>query len=202
MDKAQAAIAIIEKALPSVPFDGWSMATLQNAAVAAGYKRTDVIRIFPGGAIDAVDAFIQQGDARLLETLQGYNLETMKIRERVATAVRLRISGDETHREAVRKATALEAMPFNAHRALRNLYQTVDTIWYAIGDTSTDFNFYTKRMMLAAVYASTLLYWLDDKSPGFTATWEFLDRRIENVMTIEKAKYSFKQRMKKSAPSE
>lgn len=192
MDKQKAALDIITHALPLVPFEGWNQQTLQQAAVAAGYKKTDIIRIFPGGTMDAVDAFIVQGDATMLAALKSYHLETMKIRERVTTAVRLRISADENHREAIRKALALQAMPFNFHRGLRNLYRTVDAIWYAIGDTSTDFNFYTKRMTLAAVYSSTLLFWLDDKTPGSAATWDFLARRIEDVMTFEKTKHKIR----------
>ena len=54
----------------------------------------------------------------------------------------------------------------------------------AAGDRSTDFNFYTKRGLLAGVYAATTLYWLDDRSPGFEATQAFLDRRLADVMAI------------------
>src|SRR5262249_38973907 len=112
MDKAHVASLIIEKALPLVPFDGWNMATLQHAAALAGYKKTDAIRVFPGGTLDAVDAFIKHGDDTMVEAMKTYHLDTMKIRERVATAVRLRITADEHHREAVRKAAALHALPF------------------------------------------------------------------------------------------
>jgi ubiquinone biosynthesis protein COQ9 len=88
----------------------------------------------------------------------------------------------------VRRALALLSLPFNAGLALKLLYKTVDAMWYAAGDTSTDFNFYTKRATLAGVYSSTLLYWLADRSPGSEATWDFLDRRIDDVMKIEKLK--------------
>ncbi len=192
MDKHKAAGEIIAQALPLVPFEGWTQATLQKAARAAGYKASDVIRVFPGGAIDAVDRYSAIADAQMLETLKQYSLTTMKIRERIATAVRARLDACEPGREAVRKAVAMHAMPFYAHRGLRNLYRTVDDIWYACGDTSTDFNFYTKRLMLAAVYSSTLLIWLDDNSPGKAVTWEFLDRRIEDVMKIEGAKHKLR----------
>ncbi len=83
---------------------------------------------------------------------------------------------------------ALLALPFHAPLGVKLLYRTIDAMWYAAGDTSTDFNFYTKRVTLAAVYSSTLLYWLNDRSPGSEATWAFLDRRIDNVMAFEKLK--------------
>lgn len=192
MDKQKVALEILEKALPLVPFDGWNQQTLGKAALAAGYKKTDVIRIFPGGAMDAIDAFLTQSDKDMAATLSTYHLDTMKIRERIASAIQIKLNGFAPHREALRRAVSLQAMPFYYHRALRSLYHSVDSIWYAIGDTSSDFNFYTKRLMLAGVYSATLLYWLDDHSPGFENTWAFLDRRIANVMAIEKTKHQFR----------
>ncbi len=188
MNKSQAAADILVHALPLVPFEGWTAQTLAKAAVAAGYKETDAIRVFPGGAIDAVESFIRATDHAMLEALSGYHLENMKIRERITTAIRLRLELLTPHREAVRRTVALLAMPLYAHRALKSLYDTVDAMWYAAGDISTDFNFYTKRLLLGGVYSATLLYWLDDKSAAQEKIWAFLARRIEDVMKIEKAK--------------
>lgn len=194
MDKQQAAADIIAHALPDIPFDGWNQQVLQQAALSAGYKKTDVIRVFPGGAVEAAEFFLRHYDVAMTQALEGYYLDTLKIRERIATAVRIRLELMEPRREAVRKATALLALPFYTHRSLKLLYETVDAIWYACGDSSTDFNFYTKRLTLAGVYAATLLFWLDDKSPGCTCTWAFLDRRINDVMTIEKVKQRFRKK--------
>ncbi len=188
MDKQKATTEIIEKALPLVPFEGWNTQTLGKAAEEAGYKKTVVVRVFPAGAIDAVDAHSSMVDAQMLEALSHYHLENMKIRERIAAAVRLRLELQTPHREAVRKTVAMHSNPLYAHRGLRALYETVDNIWYAIGDKSTDFNFYTKRLTLAGVYSSTLLVWLNDTSAGQENTWRFLDNRIANVMQFEKAK--------------
>ena len=93
-----------------------------------------------------------------------------------------------------RRALALLALPLNAPLGLKLLYRTVDAMWYAAGDTSADFNFYTKRATLAGVYSSTLLFWLNDRSPGDEATWAFLGRRIDNVMSFEKLKGQFTSR--------
>jgi ubiquinone biosynthesis protein COQ9 len=188
MDKQKAAEEILAQALALVPFEGWTQAVLNQAATRAGYKKTDAIRVFPGGAIEAIDTFIAKADRDMLEAFSQYHLDTMKIRERIATLVRLQLTALTPHRESVRKAVALQALPFYCHRALKNLYRTVDAIWYACSDQSTDFNFYTKRLLLGGVYSATLLYWLDDKTPGSEFTWQFLDRRIADVMKIEKAK--------------
>lgn len=197
MDKDKARADIIKHALPIVPFDGWNIQTLGKAAVAAGYKKTDVVRVFSGGAIDAADEYSRLADQQMLDALASYHLDNMKIRERITKAVRLRIELQAENREAIRRTVAIHSLPFYAHRGLRALYETVDNIWYAIGDNSTDFNFYSKRLTLAAVYSSTLLMWLDDHSPAQQATWEFLDRRIEDVMKIEKLKQHVKSLIKR-----
>ncbi len=184
MDKQKAASDIIAAALPFVAFDGWNQSVLKQVATEAGYKKTDVIRVFPGGAADAVESFVRACDQRMQDDMSRYHLDTMKIRERIALAVRLRIETHAEHREALRKTVAFLSLPLYAVQGLQSLYRTVDAMWYAVGDTSTDFSFYTKRLTLAAVYSSTLLYWLDDKSPGNEATWQFLDRRINDVMAI------------------
>lgn len=188
MDKALAGARIIDAALPIVPFEGWTQRTLQKAAQAAGYKRTDAIRVFPGGALDAIDFYMRQTDRQMIHELGRYHFDTMKIRQRIATGVMAKLEIFAPHREAVRRAVALLSMPFHMGQGMKHLYRTVDEIWHAAGDSSTDFNFYTKRALLAAVYSSTLLIWLDDQNPGFANTRAFLDRRIEDVMRIEKAK--------------
>ena len=192
MDKAQAARDIITATLPHVPFDGWTMRALARGAEDAGYKKTDVIRVFPGGAGEAVDRFFTLGDQAMGEALAHYSLATMKIRARITLAVKLRIEQHSAHKEAVRRAVALHALPFHLHRGLCSLYRTVDAVWFAIGDSSTDFNFYTKRATLAAVYSATLLFWLNDASAESQNTWDYLDRRIENVMQFERLKQKFR----------
>lgn len=197
MDKHKAAEDILREALALAPFEGWNQTMLKNAAEAAGYKRTDAIRVFPGGAIDAVDTYFRLTDLQVAARMQEYNLETMKIRQRITTAVQIKLEIMAPHREAVRRALALQAVPLYAAHALKSLYHTVDTIWHAIGDRSTDFNFYTKRLTLAGVMSATVLFWLEDKSPAYENTLAFLDRRIEDVMRFESLKHQLRQRIKR-----
>lgn len=197
MDKARAAEHIVIHALPIVPFDGWTHATLAQAAQNAGYKRTDAIRVFSGGAIDAVNFYFIYTDTQMHERLSERDLTELKIRDRITLAIRTKLEIMAPHKEAVRRGLALQATPFHLGHGMQNLYGCVDSMWHAIGDESTDFNFYTKRMTLAAVVSATVLYWLDDHSSDYQDTWAFLDRRIENVMMIEKAKYQLRQRFTK-----
>lgn len=191
---------ILEAALPAIVFDGWTMSTLEHAAQKAGLSPIDAKRAFPGGAAEALEFFHAEADAAMLEMLnRDYKLSEMKIRERIATAVMVRLRHLLPHREAVRRATGFYLLPSNRAAGAKALYHTVDTIWHAAGDTSTDYNFYTKRLLLAGVLTSTTRIWLEDKSKNLADTQAFLHRRIENVMQIEKAKGKLRARFSKPA---
>jgi ubiquinone biosynthesis protein COQ9 len=183
-DRDAVRTAIIDATLPHVPFDGWTQGALQHGAADAGYEKVMALRVFPGGPIEAVAFWSQLADRRMLWALEQRDLAAMKVRERIASAIRARLEQSADHREAVRRALGLLAMPLNAGTGPALLWRTVDAIWYAAGDTATDFNYYTKRGLLAGVYSATVLYWLEDRSEGFANTWSFLDRRIADVMRV------------------
>jgi ubiquinone biosynthesis protein COQ9 len=168
-------------------FSGWSRIALRAAAGQAD-AGPDAERLFPGGPVDVLAYLSERADRRTVAGLENAGGMSLRIRERIKLAVRLRIENTVGGKESVRRGLALLALPFNGPLALKLLYRTVDAIWYAAGDTSTDFNFYTKRATLAGVFSSTLLYWLNDRSEGNAATWSFLDRRIDDVMRFEKWK--------------
>jgi ubiquinone biosynthesis protein COQ9 len=169
-------------------FGGWSDTALRSAARQIGAPEDEAERLFPGGPVAVLAWLSERADLRTVEALEAAGAEGLKIRERIRLAVRARIEQAVGGRESVRRGLAMLALPLNAALGLKLLYRTVDAIWYAAGDTSTDFNFYTKRATLAAIYSSTLFYWLNDRSEGSEATWSFLDRRIDNVMRFEKWK--------------
>lgn len=179
---------ILAAALPNVAFDGWTTRVMREAADAAGVAHGEMRLAFPGGIVDLVECFLADGDRRMEEALAGRDLAALKIRERITLAVRTRIEVDADHREAMRRAVTLLALPISGAGGPRSLYRTVDAIWRAAGDTSTDFNFYTKRAILAGVYSAVTITWFGDNSDGYADTWAFLDRRIGDVMQIEKVK--------------
>jgi ubiquinone biosynthesis protein COQ9 len=178
--------ALIEAMLPDVPFDGWSLAALKSAAARAGIDAAEAAALFPGGGADLIAGFSHWADAGMLAALARQDLAAMKVRDRIAAALTARLALLGPHREAVRRALALLALPQHLALGARLLYDTVDAVWYAAGDTATDFNFYTKRGLLAGVHAATTLYWLDDRSPGARETEAFLGRRLADVMAIPK----------------
>ncbi len=175
---------ILEKALPHVAFDGWTLTALIAGARDSGLGPARAELAFPGGGIEAVKHFSEWLDRRMLDVLAKRDLKSMKIRERIAAAVMARLDLALPHREATRRSLAVLAMPQNAPVALGLLYRTVDAMWQAAGDVSTDFNFYTKRGLLAGVLSATTLYWMNDGSDGQADTRAFLDRRISEVMQV------------------
>jgi len=178
------ALAVGENAV----FDGWTKAAVDSAAAQLGIDPDQARLAMPKTQAGMIDLYIQEVDRALEEWFTPERLEGLKIREKIRALVwkRLEIMGPA--REAVRRALAILAMPQNVPLALRISWRSADLMWRIAGDTSTDFNHYTKRMTLGAVYASTLLAWLDDQSEGWTETTAFLDRRIDDVMKFEKWK--------------
>lgn len=187
LDKAR----ILAAALPHVPFDGWSQATLDAAAAESGLPPGLVAALFPRGGVDLALAYHAQGDRQMAERLSATDLSTLRYRDRVALALRTRL--DLADRELVRRGAALFALPAHAADGARALWATADAVWNALGDTSRDVNWYSKRATLSAVHAATVLFWLGDDSVNHSATWEFLDRRLENVMQFEAAKARFRE---------
>lgn len=176
----------IEATLPHVPLDGWTSKALRAGLADAGFDAADLGLLFPGGPVEAIEVWCDLADRRMAEALGQLDLGAMRVRDRVTAAIRIRLEQNAGRKEAAARATALLALPQNAAAAARITARTVDAIWVAIGDRSTDLSWYTKRASLAAIYGATILYWLRDDSPEAEATLRFLDRRIETLMLIPK----------------
>lgn len=180
--------ALIEDVAANAAFDGWGAQAVAVAAQMRGVD-PDLARLaFPGGAVGMIDSWFAHVDAEMARRLPPETLAAMKIRERITALVTTRIAIVTPAKEALRRAVAILAMPQNLPRAARLGWRATDAMWRLAGDTATDFNHYTKRMTLSAVYASTIAVFLDDESEDHEATRAFLGRRIDNVMQFEKVK--------------
>lgn len=179
--------AILDAAEIHVPFDGWSEATLRAAVRDSGVAPGLARALFPRGGVDLALAYHRRGDARMLEKAAAADLDSLRYSQRVAALIRFRLEAVED-KELVRRGSTLFSLPQYASEGARALWGTADRIWTALGDSSRDVNWYTKRATLSAVYGATVLYWLGDDTPGHYATWEFLDRRIDDVLRFEKLK--------------
>jgi ubiquinone biosynthesis protein COQ9 len=187
--------AVLEAALGHAAFDGFNDGLLAKAAAEAGVDDVSCARLFPNGVADLVTLYSETIDQSMEERLAASHVTEARIRDRIRQAIQTRLSLLRPHKEAARRAAAFLSLPPNAPLAAKLLWQSADRMWRGIGDTSTDFNFYTKRTILIGVYSATLVRWFNDQSEGEADTNAFLDRRIEDVMRFEK----FKARLKEEA---
>jgi ubiquinone biosynthesis protein COQ9 len=179
---------VLAAALPIVPFDGWTDRTLSDAVEDAGVDPGDARLAFPRGGVDLALAFHFANDDLLPARLAAEDLSALRYSEKIARAVTLRLEIIQPHKEAVRRAATLFALPIYAADGARAIWHTADTIWTVMGDTSDDVNWYTKRATLSGVYSASVLFWLGDESEDMSATTAFVERRIADVMQIEKVK--------------
>jgi ubiquinone biosynthesis protein COQ9 len=175
---------LLEAALVHVPFDGWSRRSLFTGARDLGVEPSLARRLFPRGGDDLLAQLERWADRQMLARIDADALAAMRIRERISTCVRARLEALAPHREAMRRAVAARLLPSNALAGCTSIWRTVDLMWSLAGDKAEDYNYYSKRSLLAAVWTSTFLFWLDDRSDGFRDSWAFLDRRIGDVMQI------------------
>jgi ubiquinone biosynthesis protein COQ9 len=178
--------AAIDAMLPNVPFDGWTARSLRAGLAAAGMPQDEAAILFPGGATDMIAVFCDLADRRMTEAAA--TLTETKLSARVRAIITLRLTLNRPHKEAIRRAVAVLALPGNARTASAITARTVDAIWHAAGDRSADFSWYTKRALLTAVYGATVLFWLSDRSDDDAATRAFIERRLRGVGRLLRAR--------------
>lgn len=175
---------IVQHMLGFVSSYGWSHDALKRAVVQAGFQEQDAWRAFEGDLDKVLQHFIHMIDRQMLEKLQLIDLASMRVRERIATALMIRLDVLEPYRIALPKVLLYRAHPLRTSQTFQSLFSTVSEIWYAAGDQATDFNYYSKRLLLSGVYTSTFFFWLRDSSTDFAETRAFLNRRIDDVMKL------------------
>ena len=196
LDDYQLRMDLIRAMLTHVPFDGWTWEAMEQGAVDINFEKTKTpsfrIKIFKdlfkNGPIDFIDIFSEIID---LEVKENYNLIELKperVPEKIKKIIMIRLNLCQRYKEAVRSSISLTAIPVNARASLKILYRTCNSIWRIAGDKSTDFSFYTRRISLAAVYTSTLLFWLNDNSNDNVETEFFLERRLKDISKISSLK--------------
>jgi len=175
---------ILEAGLPHVAFDGWDPAAFRQGAQDLGLDPELVAEYFPRGAVSMAMAFSDWADRQMAERYAAEETEALGVTAKVALAVRLRFDVIAPYEEAVRRSLRVMGQPLRAADGLTALHRTSDAVWNLIGDTSVDHNWYTKRMLLGGVISSTTLYWLNDRSPEKEKSWQFLDRRLNDVVKV------------------
>jgi ubiquinone biosynthesis protein COQ9 len=184
IERSEERDSAIRAALAHVPVLGWTRAALEAGLRDLGRDPLEVEWLFPRGAIEAVEAWCDLADREMEAAAAAEDLADLKIPARIRRVVELRLEQAEPHRDAVRRALALQSLPWNVASAMRTVGRTADSMWVAAGDTSADLSWYTRRATLAGVYGATLAFWLQDDEPGFPATRAFLDRRLGDLARI------------------
>jgi len=193
----QARGAILAAALKHVPFDGWTNLCLKKAVTDAGLPDGSEELYFPGGPKELIAYWSKTGDAKALEKINECGLANLRIREKVTECVWLRLSEMQGQEEAARRAISRLALPDALGQGPKQLWDSADMIWCAIGDTSTDGNYYSKRTILSGVIGSSIVSWLADDTEDKSKARAFLEARIENVMQFEKAKFAMRKQREK-----
>ena len=179
---------ILERFLKATPFDRWSESNLKRASKACGFKPDYALVLFPEGIVEFTQYFNDLMNENMAE-----NFDPMvysKVSDKIVHLIELKLDVYAPHKEAIRALYQYNIRPKNICSAQKQLWKTCDQIWYLAGDESTDYNHYTKRIILAAVYSRTLLYWLSDESEDYADTKNFIRRKIKNVGKIGKWKAS------------
>jgi ubiquinone biosynthesis protein COQ9 len=186
---------IIRCMIDFVPTYGWTLSALEKAVVLVGYKKQDALRAFEGEMDKALLHFIHLTNQEMLAQLKEEDLTPLRTHERLAKLIMARLKVLSPYRAALPKILLYQAHPLRHFKTLQRLFEIVSEIWYAAGDRSTDFNYYSKRFLLSAVYTSTFFYWLKDPSPDFDHTQDFLSQRLNNVMQIPVIKKKIKEKL-------
>ena len=186
--------AALDAILPLVPLYSWQGSAIAEGLKDAGMAPEDAEWMFPRGAISAIEAWIDLADRRMEAAGLAADLAGMRTHERVRFLIKARLEAAEPHRDALRAALSLLAMPWNAPIAARSLARSVSAIWYAAGDKSADFSWYTRRATLAGIYSATLAFWLSGRGDGLEAALDFLDRRLADHARFQKGLARFKPR--------
>lgn len=183
LDEIRAALA--GAIASAAAFDGFNDRAIAEAAAQYGID-ADVARLaYPNGARDMIDAWFADIDARMAADLPAEKLATMKIRQRITALVEKRIELVRKDREALRRALSILAIPSNIAFGSKLAWRAADLMWRLAGDTATDYNHYSKRLILSSVYGGTIAVFLNDETADLSETKAFLARRIDQVMRFE-----------------
>ena len=196
IDNTEIKFDLVRAMMPHVPFDGWTWVAMENGAADIGFeqtktenKRINIYKnLFHNGAIDFIEVFSEVIDIEVINNYSDVENKPQRIPEKIKKLILMRFSLCHKYKEAIKSSLSITALPNNSKKSIKMLYRTCNSIWRISGDNATDFSFYTKRISLAAVYSSTLLFWLNDASNDNKNTEQFLDRRLNDISKISKFK--------------
>ncbi|MCE3254588.1 MAG: hypothetical protein K0R25_82 [Rickettsiaceae bacterium] len=177
--------------------DGWNDGALRQACEDAGIDVKLLPLIFENGCIDIADFFVREVDEKMKKEAVAIDFSQMKIRDKIKNLVKLRLKINEEYKPQLANLIHFYRQPKNLRFALTNSYKAADLMWNLAGDNATDFNFYTKRLILAKIYIRVLICFARDESRDNQKTMNLLDQEIEKVMKFGAFKHKLKNNFEK-----
>jgi ubiquinone biosynthesis protein COQ9 len=188
---------ILKNFLDICVLDGWNNDSLGQSIEEAGFGAEDQNLIFPNAIHSLTDFFIEQGNEEFLIKSKKINFSELRVRNKIKELVRLRLLIESDNKNALRALLTI-SKGRRIPALVKNAYKISDLMWSCAGDSSTDFNFYTKRAILSKVFTRTLIYFISDQSKNNEKSWDFLDDQIEKVMKIGEVKMKIKKYISKA----
>ena len=187
-------IKILLQLLKNVPFDGWTWDALYNSAIDLNIFKNDLTEKdksnlrnhYDNEIVNAIKKFNDYLDNEMIKKFKKAKLVNQKIPVKIKNLIMFRLNTSYEYKDAIRSSISIMSFPRNSKLALKMLYKTCDEMWRASNDKSTDFSFYTKRLVLSGVYTSTLFYWLNENDSKKVEN--FLDRRLYDIHRFGKIK--------------
>ena len=187
IERSDARDRAVRAMLPIAADEGWNWGTVRAGLAAAGEDPALAESHFPGGPAGAVAAWADLADREMeAAAAAAPGAASLRTPGRVRRAVELRLTAAAPHKRALRRAVSLLALPWNAGLALAVTARTASAVWYAAGDRSADFSWYTRRASLGAIYAATLAFWLRDDDPDTAEAMAFFDRRLADLARLQR----------------
>ena len=182
--------------LLNIPFDGLQWEALYRAAEdlkiyknpLTNENKIELKNFFENDLVNTIKAFNDYLDDKMEDSFSKTKKNKQRMPEKIKSLILNRISASLDFKDGIVSSLGFMSLPQNSKPSLKMLYNTCDRIWRVSGDQSTDFSFYTKRLILSGVYSSTLMYWIQDDTGDLKSTEDFLNRRLEDVSKIGKAK--------------
>jgi len=172
-------------------FDGWSNKALFEAAAINGISLIDTKKIFPRGALDLVKYYHEYEDKIFLKKFREIDCNNLSHFKKIELALFKRFELIVENKEAFRRSMALFALPFNQIEGVNLVFSTCDKIWVEIGDKSLSYDWYTKRIILASIYLTSLLFLFGDNSTNNKETYRFISTRLDELKSFGKFKINY-----------
>ena len=188
-------IDILNKVIEHTPYTGWSLETLKVSLGEIGILNS-LDSFFPGGIKDISRLYFDIADKKLEYDVENIDLENKSVRDRISYLLNLRLDFFSNNKQVIKQIIGSDFFNGFSLAPISRINDSVDLMWRLAGDKSVDYNFYTKRILLGGIYISSVLFWLDSENREEVS--KFIDRRIANVMKIEKNKKKFSSFFKKN----